>query len=234
MLATIIANMRILTIVLSLLLFNSCLREKVIDKKRINKFEYLLGKQESKYLNEIITDFDLYLDTNYDNNNEQDRFKSYLIDFIEKQEYYLFESDKPFTIDSAKLTKYKSSKLFNKYFLEYPVSVWKDSTGRINIYYRSYHDTLPAITNHFKKQEEQIEELKNTTIRNYTSISPFYTSLDSVKERDSLITIYLWSREGAGAGRLSPIVLADGILHYLNDSSEYFGKRIFIMGLYDY
>jgi len=213
-------------IIIGLLLFDSCFQDKTYDKERIKEFEIKLGKQETKFLNEIVADMNIYLDKNYKQVLKKNRFKAYLTAIVSKPSYNLF------LIDSLKLNKYKTSNLFTKYILEYPDSVWEDK-GSLYVHYNYYNENLPVLSTN-KSAEEQIDDLKRESIRKYISISPFYNSLDTINAKDSLISIFLECRDLLGHGRISPAILADIILKYSNDSSDYFGKRIFIMGLYDY
>ena len=89
------------------LIFFSCNQNDIKETAPIDKFERGLGKQEITYLNEMINDFDSYLDINYP--NQEFKFKSYLLDIYEQNiENY-------WKIDSNRLMIYKESGLFKKY-----------------------------------------------------------------------------------------------------------------------
>ena len=217
--------MRIITFILLLLLFNSCLEEKETDENRIRKFENLLGNQESQYLNEIINDFDLFLLSKYPSENKRDRFTKYLNDFVEKMDYFTLQTGNYFIIDSNKMLEYRNSMLFGKYHFEIPDTVWKDKYG---INYKFKTDSLIE-TIIQPNDEKTFNEIRTKPVKIRTEISPFFACLDSIKENDSLVISYLWTIEDYLS--LSPIAIADGLLYFQNDSSDYFAKRIFIMEL---
>jgi len=70
-------------LILLIILFSlySCNQKSRIKNSRIEKFEKLLGKQETKFRNEIIADFDTFLDSKYPTENL--KFKQYLVDISE-------------------------------------------------------------------------------------------------------------------------------------------------------
>lgn len=222
--------MRVFIFILAIVILNSCANEEQVDNRRQMKFEKLLGRQESEYLNEIISDFDAFLNNKYQNVDKESRFKNYLKDFIDTPEYHFLKSDKLFQIDSSKLIKYKKSNLFDKYNLVLPDSIWQDSIG-VNVLYNNELETIITLGEQNNYIQELISDLKNKPIKDYTSKSPFYASLDSVKTGDLLITKYLNEKEVATD--IGPVSLANGTLLYLDESSEYFAKRIFIMELYN-
>lgn len=58
------------------MIFVSC--RNVCDKTLVREFESILGKQETIYLNEIINDFDSFLNANYSEGNEYEKYSQFL------------------------------------------------------------------------------------------------------------------------------------------------------------
>lgn len=61
--------------------------------------------------------------------------------------------------------------------------------------------------------------------------SRFFIALDTIQMTDSLIIKYLDAKEAAGSISLS--LIAGGLKHSLNESNEYFAKRIFVIDMYE-
>lgn len=151
--------MRVFIFILAIVILNSCANEEQVDNRRQMKFEKLLGRQESEYLNEIISDFDAFLNNKYQNVDKESRFKNYLKDFIDTPEYHFLKSDKLFQIDSSKLIKYKKSNLFDKYNLVLPDSIWQDSIG-VNVLYNNELETIITLGEQNNYIQELISDLK--------------------------------------------------------------------------
>ncbi|WP_417600390.1 hypothetical protein [Owenweeksia hongkongensis] len=216
---------KLITLLLSLVLL-SCKQPPSNGNESIKKFENILGEQEVFYLNEIIKGLDTYLDQNY--SNQDFKFKSFLIDVQEsKLENY-------WAIDSIQLRKYRGSQLFKKYDEILPDSVWFNG-HTFNIKYPD-----------FELEDEMIPILKNGKISNIDSTisalkiepklslkeqSRFFIALYAIQMTDSLIIKYLDAKEAANS--IAPSLIAGGLKHSLNESNEYFAKRIFVIDMYE-
>ena len=78
----------ILTFAILVFLF-SCTEKKDV---RIIEFENSLGETETKYLNDLVNDFDSFLNIKY--KNEEFKFKEYLTEISESKEPDIWKIDK--------------------------------------------------------------------------------------------------------------------------------------------
>ena len=225
-LATIKKRMRNLTIILLFISLFACNQTTEKSDSQIEKFEKILGEQETIYLNEIVADFDNYLSSKYP--DQKSKFKSYLTDISE------LKIKKYWEIDSAKLEQYRESNLFGEYDTVYPDSVWYDGLS-FSIKYPDdeFIEEMVPIKRKGKNLnvDSTITSLKNEPRFILTEQSKLFIALDSINQSDSLIITYFDAKEAAG--NLSPSILAGGIGYYLNDNNEYFAKRILIMEMYE-
>jgi hypothetical protein len=189
-------------------------------------FEKLLGVTEAKYLNEIITDFDAYLETKYPTENS--RFKQYLIDIKE------LEIKEAWKIDRAKLLTYRSSNLFEKYDKVYADSIWFNGT-----YFKMRYpdeslqeELIPLVGKTNSEIDSIITALRDEPKLLLKESSKFYSALDSIKQADKLIIDFLHAKQAVGD--ISLTSLADGLLSNYSDTNEYFAKRIFIVDRCDF
>ncbi len=217
--------MKNLTIILIFISLFACNQTTKKSDSQIEKFEKILGGQETIYLNEIIADFDNYLSSKYP--DQKPKFKTYLTDISE------LKIKKHWEIDSAKLEKYRASNLFGKYDTLYPDSVWYDGLS-FSIKYPDDEFIEEMIPIKRKGEnlnvDSTITSLKNEPRFILTKQSKLFTALDSINQSDSLIITYFDAKKAVG--NLSPSILAGGLKYYLNDDNEYFAKRIFIMDMY--
>jgi hypothetical protein len=107
---------KILAIILLILSLWGCHKKTEKSNGLVERFEKILGEQETAYLNEIVGDFDKYLASKYPDN--QSKFKTYLVEISESKVNEYWE------IDKTKLKKYQESNLFGKYDTIFPDSVW--------------------------------------------------------------------------------------------------------------
>ena len=107
----------LLSFIFALLLL-SCNADKQIEKNQIKKFKTVLGKTETKQLDDIVRDFDSFLNKKYKNTNSETKLKQYL------QELANWDNPEIWKIDELKLKEYYTSNLFAKYDSIYPDSVW--------------------------------------------------------------------------------------------------------------
>ena len=218
-----VSNIKILFLLVCIV---SCTSEPDTDSiKRIKDFESVLGKQETTYLNEIVSDFDKFLESNYQGSTKE-QFQLYLRDIGQYSDVDYF------IIDSIKRLEYKDSKLFTKFIYDFPDSVWVDE-GTIKYKYPGFSkdEYLIAIKQKGLSKGDLIEEIKNEPIQRVITPSNFYFALEKICSQDSLIMDYLDTKEGIG--NISPAILAGGLNYHIDNSSVYFAKRILIMDLFD-
>jgi len=214
----------ILTILI-LFFFFSCTQGK---NDRVNEFENSLGERETKYLNELVNDFDSFLNKKY--KNEKFKFKKYLTEISESNQPDIWK------IDKNKHEEIRKTNLFAKYDSIYPDSVWYDN----NVYNVLYSDSDVGITNSIAYINEENKESNIDSIINSLKSKPrhkeiepsyFQIALESIMTKDSLIQNYLDARKAAGT--ISIRLVADGLHYGLKPENEYFAKRILIMEMND-
>tara|TARA_R110002050_G_scaffold108474_2_gene219139 strand:- start:169 stop:879 length:711 start_codon:yes stop_codon:yes gene_type:complete len=225
-LATIIKQVKKIIIVIFSLIIISCNEDSKRNLDSVKKFERILGEKEVSYLDEMIKDFEIFLNQNYP--DQELKFKSYLTDISESQADIYWE------IKPTDLRKYKESRLFNKYNESLPDTVWFD--GRtINYEYTEHQVTGEIIPIQKRAKRLNIDSailaVKNEPDFFIIEQSLFNIALDSVRLSDSLINKYLNAKDASGA--LPPSSLARGISYSLNEENEYFAKRIYIMNRFE-
>ena len=202
----------------------SCNADKQIEKNQIKKFKTVLGKTETKQLDDIVRDFDSFLNKKYKNTNSETKLKQYL------QELANWDNPEIWKIDELKLKEYYTSNLFAKYDSIYPDSVWIEN-DLINLKYNELEDIQSIIPINKSNIDSMINELKREPELNLTSPSNFLLALESIAPKDSQIVNYLDAKDIAG--NISLYMLADGLLYNYKNSSEYFTKRILVMEMND-
>ena len=217
--------MKHILIILILVFIFSCTQGK---NDRVNEFENSLGERETKYLNELVNDFDSFLNKKY--KNEKFKFKKYLTEISESNQPDIWK------IDKNKLEEIKKTNLFAKYDSIYPDSVWYDN----NVFNVLYSDSDVGITNSIAFINKENKESNIDSIINSLKSKPrlkeiepsyFQIALESIMTKDSLIQNYLDARKTAGT--ISIRLIAGGLLQNLKPDNEYFAKRIIIMQMND-
>lgn len=188
--------------------------------KNIELFERLLGQDETRHLDDIVAEFDAFMEQKYAGISDSSLFKTYLIDIERTGSFEFME------FDSAQLF----TKLFNSYHIDYPDSVWIDDTV-LNVKYPG----LPLETSKaprvakVEKQNWLVKGLSDVPDIQITNTSIYLLALDSISISDTMISSYLETRKDIGM--IHPGIMQTGVLMYLNDDSEYFLKRLFVMEL---
>ncbi len=214
----------ILTFTILVFLF-SCTEKKDV---RIVEFENFLGETETKYLNDLINDFDTFQNIKYE--NEEFKFKEYLTEISESNEPDIWK------IDKNKLVEIEKTNLFAKYDSIIPDSVWYDNKG-FNVSYSDSNDgiTTSIAINSEENKKTNIDSIINSlkTKPRLVEIEPSYVqiALEAVMTEDPLIQNYLDAKKTAGT--ISIRLIAGGLLHDLKPENEYFAKRILIMEMND-
>lgn len=208
-----------------LIFFFSCAHGQ---NDQIDEFENSLGEIETKYLNELVNDFNLFLNKKY--KDEEFKFKKYLTEISESNQPDIWK------IGKNKLEEIKKTNLFAKYDSIYPDSVWYDN----NVFNVLYSDSEVGISNSIafvnKENNESnidsmINSLKSKPRLKELEPSYFQIALESIVTKDPLIQNYLDARKTAGT--ISIRLIAGGLLHDLKPENEYFAKRIIIMQMND-
>lgn len=188
----------------------------------IIEFERLLGKKESQNLNEIIDEFGKFLEDNYEIHPDSSLFKHYLINIQRIGRIDFVDLD---------TSRFYRDNLFNQYTIEFPDSIWIIDS----IMYTKY-PSLPIEKRRVPPAPPNKEAVEAWIVRhlNYADIrishvGSYFSALDSIKNNDTLIKVYLDNRYAIGS--ISPGILANGLLRHMNEESEYFCKRIYVMEL---
>ncbi|MDA3839593.1 MAG: hypothetical protein PF572_00755 [Patescibacteria group bacterium] len=184
-------------------------------------FETILGEKETTALNEIVTDFDTFLDLKYP--NKTSIFETYINDLTKKSYNNIWR------IDSTIISKYADCNIFPKYDLIFPDSVWYDGLS-FKIKYSDndvVEEITPIIRNGGINIDSMILEIKTNPKFLTKHQSSFLPALDSIKDSDSLIFNYLDAK--SIIGNISTEVLSKGLMIGLSENNEYFAKRILIM-----
>jgi len=203
----------------------SCKERYGSEINQIEKFESVLKETERNYLDEIVLDFNMYLDSKYDTGSSIIKFKKYLTDLS------VNKLNDVWKLDSIKHKEYyTTSNLFSKYDSIYPDSVWYNK-GMFDMKFKEFElieSRIPLTRN--INIDSMINTLKREPRLRNIAPSRFYIALDSVKQGDSLIINYL---DAVEMGNLPPSILANGLLGNFNNNSDYFSKRIFVMEVID-
>lgn len=201
----------------------SCITNEKTENELITKFESSLGKPETKYLNEMVSDFDAFLESRYDDKNSASNLKLYLKELSDN-------NSRQWKADTEKHQKYLASNLFAKYDTIYPDSVWIED-DLVNVKFEELEVIQSIIPLDNENLESLVNELKEEPELNIISRGNFYNALKALAFKDSLISNYLSYVEIAGH---TPIyLLANGLLYDYKAESEYFAKRILIMEMND-
>jgi len=214
------STMRLSVLLILFILLTSCESNKSSHQdKNIELFESLLGQEECQCLNDIIVKFDMFLEQKYGGDSDSNLFRTYLIDIESTGSIEFIELDS---------SQYFNNNLFNTYHIEYPDSIWIDDS----VVHAKY-PSLPIEDTKIPRSPN--EESKNILINklfkipeiSITNISSYFLALDSIKSNDTLIENYLETKNAVGMIHSS--IMVSGILMYLDNGSEYFCKRIFVM-----
>lgn len=218
--------MRNLIIILMLSSLFACNQKFEKSDSPIEKFERILGEQETIDLNEIVYDLDNYLAFHYPDNRL--KFKAYLGDISKSkvEEYW--------KIDSTKLIKYRENYLFGKYDTIFPDSVWYNGQSFSIKFPNSdfIEETIPIISQgEIFNLDSAINSLKNEPKFSIRKQGKLYLALVAIQQSDSIILTYFDAK--VCAGNISPSILAGGLACYLNDKNELFAKSILILDMYE-
>ncbi len=216
--------MRIILLVIFLPLLTAFQQSRVSsinNSNTIKRFENVLGKQETDYLNEIVQDFEDFLNSNYSGNNLAFKYKAYLTDISNNTLKHHWK------IDSLKMLRYEKSDLFAKYDTVYADTVWFDD-GMVNFKFKNDNLVQSIIPIEKKDQTSNIDSLiQDTKSKPYIKLiseSRFYTTLDSIAHGDSLILDIIDSK--SNPNQLEESLFARGLLKHNPDFFNYFIKRI--------
>ncbi|HUW06002.1 MAG TPA: hypothetical protein VMW01_07060 [Williamwhitmania sp.] len=216
--------MRIIHLLIFLPLLTSCQQSRVSstnNSSSIERFENVLGKQETDYLNEIVQDFEGFLNSSYSGNDLASKYKAYLTDISNNTLKHHWK------IDSLKMLRYEKSNLFAKYDTVYADTVWFED-GMVNFKFKNDNLVQSIIPIEQKNRALNIDSLiQDTKSKPYIKLiseSQFYVALDSIAHGDSLILDIIDSK--SNPNQVEESLFARGLLKHNPDFSNYFIKRI--------
>ncbi|MBN1187967.1 MAG: hypothetical protein JXB49_37175 [Bacteroidales bacterium] len=207
-----------LILVFIILLLPNCNKS---EQAVIKEFENVMGETETQYLNEIVEDFELYLEANYGDKDIESKYTFFLNDLSKN------ELNENWQFDSLKFLKYKNSNLFAKYDTVYADTAWY-SANMIN--YMWENDDLIQAEIIISKRDRPlnidslIQDIKSTPFLRQVSECGFYAAIDSVSACDSLVNIINEFKHMGGNDLRFRI--ANKIFQFNPDYSDYFVKRI--------
>lgn len=210
-------------LLITVIVLFSCTTNEKTENEWITTFESSLGKRETKYLNEMVNDFDAFLEKKYDDKNSASSVKLYLQELSDN-------NSGQWKTDTEKYQQYQESNLFAKYDTIYPDSVWIED-DLVNVKFEELEVIQSIIPLDNENLESLVNELKVKPELTLMSRGNFFEALKSVSDKDSLISNYLSYVEIAG--QTSIYLLANGLLYDYKPKNEYFAKRILIMEMND-
>ncbi|MCW0483528.1 hypothetical protein [Gaoshiqia sediminis] len=207
---------------LVLIILVSFLTSNLVTAQQIRKFESSLGKKRTAAINEIVNDFEKYLDSNFLGKKLDSKYDKYL------EELSKGNLSKKWRISPSNMTKYKKLKLFDEFGTVRADTVWYD--GELVNYIWENDDLIQSIVPFNDVSIDTIiDETKNEIFTQMQVEGKFYIALETIYEENSLVRGLLDSRFAQGnfydkkwyAGELFKAKL---------DYSDYFVKRIIAIG----
>lgn len=212
-------------VVLILIFSNGCSNQKNNDYLlRIDKFETTLGKEDHNMLEEIIAKFNGFLEQRYVGYTDSNLFKTYLREITRTGDIEFME------VDSLPLFQ---STLFKSYEFEYPDSVWIVNSF-VHVKYPSFpiEDIRIPLGVGDESLNDLVNKITNVPEIRISNIGSFYLALESVRKNDTIVDSYLENKEALGM--IHPALLVGGVLSHLNDESEFFLTRIYVMEMIEH
>lgn len=209
-----------------LIILLSLLTSNLDTAQQIQKFESSLGKERTKAVNEIILDFEKYLDTNFSGKEIDTKYDKYL------EKLSTGNLAKKWRISSQKLSKYKKLELFDEFGTVRADTVWYD--GEFVNYIWENDDLVQSIVPFTDVDIVKIiEETKNEIFTRMLVEGRFYIALEAIYEENPLAK-GLWDTRHAEGNSYDKKWYAGELLKAKLDYSNYFVKRIIAIGTYEF
>jgi hypothetical protein len=190
------------------------------EKKEVNNFENKLGFEMTVHLNELLKEFENYLDNSYNHNKYSNKYISYLEDVIDSN------CSKVWNLDSLSSYNHKLKSNLLGYY-ELPDSVMYQGKSFItynNGEISSYISIIDSDDNQISI-DSLIKKLSNELV--WLGRGKFFLALDST-EHSHIINYYLEETHkhvhGFGIYDLAVMLLTNTI-----DFDDYFIKRIILI-----
>lgn len=230
-----------MTVIRILLIFLvSCLlSNNFIAAQQIQKFESSLGKKRTKAINEIVKDFEKYLNTNFSEKSLDANYQKYLEDFSNG------EISREWRISDSKMKKYNKLELFDKFGITRTDTVWYDGTT-VNYIWEDDDLIQSIILFNNANLDSIIYQTKNEIFIKMIVDGRFYIALETISSENPFVEASLEWRYII----ISMLEMKDENYHsaiksqwqYLislfldakPDFSDYFIRRIIAIGTYEF
>jgi hypothetical protein len=210
------------SILIILILF---LTSNLVNAQQIQKFESSLGKERATAINEIVNDFEKYLDSNFSGKKLGSKYDKYL----EKLSKGILS--KKWRISASNMTQYKKLELFDEFGAVTADTVWYD--GEFVNYIWENNDLVQSIIPFNDVSIDTIiNETKNEIFTRMLVEGKFYIALQKIYEENPLVGGFFDLRYAGDIHDKKSF--AGKLLKAKLDYSDYFVKRIIVIGTYEF
>jgi len=219
--------MKKIALIVCIIAFTSCNFKEQRKSESIIRFENSLGEKELIFLNEMVLSFDTFLDTLYDSNKTDSKYKQFLVDLSKNR------VDLKWEIEANRIEEYRrKSNLFLNCHTVYPDSFLVQN-NKVTPLFSEHEDYIFPGTRIKEGQNTDsiIQVLKKAcAIVSIKEEGQFNLALKSVFDIDNLVAEYLKHKNNNEEYDFR--ITVKGLLNSYSVDSEYFSKRIFVMNLY--
>ncbi len=209
-----------------LIILISFLTSNLIEAQQIQKFESSLGERRTAAINEIVNDFEKYLDSNFSEKKLDTKYDKYL------EKLSKGKLSKKWRISPPKMTQYKKLELFDEFGIVRADSVWFD--GEFVNYIWENDDLVQSIIPFNDVSIDTIiNETKNEIFTRMLVEGRFYIALEAIYE-DNPLAKGLWDTRHAEGNSYDKRWYAEELLKAKLNYSDYFVKRIIAIGTYEF
>ncbi|MGD9930953.1 MAG: hypothetical protein AB7U05_13125 [Mangrovibacterium sp.] len=215
---------------LILIILTSLLTSNLVKAQQIQKFESSLGKERTAVINEIVSDFEKYLDSTFSGNSIGLKYDKYL-ESISKESF-----SRKWKIDDKKMIKYKKLELFDEYLNVHADSVWYDGEFVNWSYCGEIVESIIPING--ISPDSIAKEVENELHTVWLVEGRFYIALETIDQEnplvDGLLDFRLATTDKTHRHTLNSIEWYADELHKAKlDYTDYFVKRIIAIGTHE-
>ena len=214
-----------------LIIFISLLTSNLVMAQQIQKFESSLGKKRTAAINEIVLDFEKYLDSNFSGKSIEVKYNKYL-EKLSKESVSC-----KWRIGNTKMTKYKKLELFDEFINVRADSVWYDGEF-VNWSYRGelVESIIPLNGVSIDSIAKELEDEFHTI---WLVQGRFYIALEKISDEnplaDGLLDLRLATSDKTHKDTIHIIErYANELLKAKLDYTNYFVKRIIAIGTHEF
>jgi len=209
-----------------LIILISFLTSNLVEAQQIQKFESSLGERRTAAINEIVNDFEKYLDSNFSGKNLDAKYDKYLEELAKEN------LTKKWRISPSKMTKYKMLELFDEFDTVRADTVWYDGEW-VNYIWENDDLVQSIIPLNDVSINKIIRETKNEIFTRMLVEGRFYIALEKIYEENPLADGLLDLRFAEGK-TYDKKWYASELLKAKLDYSDYFVKRIIAIRTYEF